>query len=161
MAEGNAPVQISQLYRGYEKRRLIIDLATGDSSDREIAARIGVTLRDIRAFRAEFTREIAECQQMLLGKLAEEAAGLWITSKSNRLAELQEQAEEIRTTLGDLYDVGKYWSRAHKDMLRTYMDILRSVAEELGAYPQRASAPARTGQAVHYVIETDDTKALQ
>jgi hypothetical protein len=153
--------QIGALYRGYERRRLIIDLATGELADREIAQREGISLRDIRQFRADHEREIAECQQMLMGKLAEEVAGLWIANKANRLAEYQEQAEEIRTTIADLYDAGKYWSRDHRDMLRTYLDLFRQVAEELGAYPQRASAPAQTGKAVHYVIETDDVKALQ
>lgn len=161
MSVQGARPEIGAVYRGHERRQLIIDLAMGESTYREIAARIGFSLKDVQAFAGEHEREIAECQQMLMGKLAEEVAGLWISRKANRLAEYQDQAEEIRTTLADLYDNGKYWSRDHKDMLRTYLDLFRQVAEELGAYPQRASAPAWTGQTVHYVIETDDTKALQ
>jgi hypothetical protein len=156
-----APASPGRLYRGHEKRRLIIDLATDAASYREIAKREQIGLRDLQEFAREHEREIAECQQMLMGRLAEEVAGLWVSNKANRLAEYQEEIEEIRLTLADLRDGGSYWSRAHRDLLRAYMDLFRQVADELGAYPQRAGAPARTGQSVHYVIETDDTRALQ
>jgi hypothetical protein len=162
MAEDDAPQSgISNLYRGHEKRQLILDLAMGEIAHREIAQRERVSLKDLQEFAREHERDILECQQMLIGKLAEEVAGLWISKKANRLAEYQEQIEEIRLTLAELYDKGSYWSRNHRDMLRVYMDLFRLTAEELGAYPQRASAPAQTGNAVHYVIETDDTRSLQ
>ena len=133
----------------------------GTMSHREIAKQEGITLADVADFAAENERSIAEVQQMLLGKLAEEVAGLWVSKKSNRLAEYQEEIEQIRDYLAELRADGIYWSRSHRDMLREYLALFRQVADELGAYPQRASAPARTGQTVHYVIETDDTKALQ
>jgi hypothetical protein len=43
------------------------------------------------------------------------------------------------------------------------MGLLRQVADEVGAYPQRAQQPARTGSTVHYVIETepDDLEQLR
>ncbi len=157
----NSGLTIGQLYRGHEKRQLIIDIAMGTLTHRELAKREGLALQDIQDFAEEHERDIAECQQMLMGRLAEEVAGLWISNKANRLAEYQEEIEELRDFLAELRENGIRWSRSHRDMLKAYLELFRQVADELGAYPQRASAPARTGQTVHYVIETDDTKALQ
>ena len=151
----------SRIYRGHERRRLIMDLAMGEAAHREIARREQISLADLQDFAREHEREIAEAQQVLLGKLAEEAAGLWVSNKANRIAEYQDEIEEIRDYLAELRDNGIMWSRAHRDMVRAYLDLFRQVADELGAYPQRQSAPARQGQTVHYVIETGDTKALQ
>jgi hypothetical protein len=86
---------------------------------------------------------------------------MWITRKENRLAELEHEAEEIRDTLDYYRQEGIYWSRSHRDMIRTYLEILRSVADEIGAYPQRQSQPARSGSTVHYVIDTEDSDSLQ
>jgi hypothetical protein len=149
------------MYRGHERLRLIADLAMNELSHREIASRIGVTTEDVYDFAEDHVMEISEVRSALAGKLAIESAGLWISKKQNRLAEYQAEAEEIRDFLSQLRQSNIRWSRSHRDMLRTYLEILRHTADELGAYPQRQSAPARQGQTVHYVIETDDTRALQ
>jgi hypothetical protein len=130
-------------------------------SHREIAHREGVTQADIKEFAEEHIMEIAEVRAGLAGQVAIETAGLWITKKQNRLAEYQAEAEELRDYLADLRANGVRWSRAHRDMMKLYFDIFKQAADELGAYPQRAQAPARTGQTVHYVIDTENTGALQ
>jgi hypothetical protein len=133
----------------------------GELSHREIAQREGLKQTDIKEFADEHISEIAEVRAALAGQLAVETAGLWISKKQNRLAEIQGEAEEIRDYLAEMREDGVRWSRAHRDMIKLYMDMFRHVADELGAYPQRAQAPARQGQTVHYVIDTENTAALQ
>jgi len=147
--------------RGYQRLRLLRDLATSPSTPRELARDTGIPLRELLQFRDEHQEEISELAAALSSNLQLETQGMWITKKSNRLAELENEAEEIRDTLQDFRDQGIPWSRSHRDMIRTYLEILRSVADETGAYPQRQSAPARSGSTVHYVIDTEDSESLQ
>jgi predicted transcriptional regulator len=147
--------------KGHERLRLIADLAMNELSHRELAHREGVTQADVKEFATAHVGEIAEVRAALAGQLAIESAGLWISKKQNRLAEYQNEAEEIRDFLADMRHQGIRWSRSHRDMLKLYFDIFKQAADELGAYPQRAQAPARTGQTVHYVIDTENPGALQ
>lgn len=148
-------------WRGHDRLALITDIAMGEFSTRELAKKYDATPAEIGQFSEEHGFEIAEVRAALAGQLALDTAGMWIVKKQNRLAELQEMAEDIRELLGGYADKGLSWSRAQRDMVKAYIDVLRATADELGAYPQRASAPARTGQTVHYVIETENTEALQ
>jgi hypothetical protein len=147
--------------RGYERLRLLRDLATSPSTPRELARDYGIPYAVLRDFQQSHQEEIAELQQAIVTGQPTETQGMWITKKHNRLAELEHEAEQIRDTLQDYRDSDIPWSRAHRDMIRTYLEILRSVADETGAYPQRQSAPARSGQTVHYVIDTEDSESLQ
>lgn len=149
------------IYRGYERLGLIADLAMGELSHRELAQRESVTIQEISEFAEAHMKEIAEVRAALAGQLAIETAGLWISKKQNRIAEYQDRAEVIRRTLHQWEAEGEPWSRSHRDMLKAYLDLMRQTADELGAYPQRQAAPARTGQTVHYIIETGNTGALQ
>lgn len=147
--------------RGYQRLRLLRDLATSPSTPRELAHQYDLPLQELRTFQAEHQEEISELASALASNIPLETQGMWITQKPNRLAELEAEAEEIRDTLHDYREQGISWSRAHRDMIRTYLEILRAVADETGAYPQRQSAPARSGSTVHYVIDTEDTENLQ
>jgi hypothetical protein len=142
--------------RGYERLRLIRDLALGELSPRELARDYRLSVETVIEFRESFHEEISELRAALANSLPIETAALWITRKQNRLAEMQAEAEEIRDFLEELRSSGIRWSRAHRDMLRTYLEILRQCADELGAYPQRNTAPARTGSTVHYVIDAGE-----
>jgi hypothetical protein len=138
------------------------DIAQADFSFRDLAEATGLSVADIQAFADEHSREIDECRKSLLNQLAREAAGLWIADKASRIAELQAMYEEAREIHAALNSPTPTWSRSHKDIIKARLDILRHVADELGAMPQRAAQPARTGTTVHYVIETDpgDLEAL-
>jgi hypothetical protein len=153
-------ISFDELYRGHKRLELCRDLALSELSHRELAHREGVATADIAAFAQDHQTEIAEVRAALAGQLAIETAGLWISKKQNRLAEYQAEIEEIRDYLAELRGAGISWSRAHRDMLKMYMDMFRQTADELGAYPQRAQAPARTGQTVHYIIDTANPEAL-
>ena len=150
----------ASLYKGHERLSLIRDLALGEFSHRELGTRAGLPTADIADFAKEYADEISEVRAALAGQLAIETAGLWITKKQNRLAEYQAEIEEIRDYLATLRNDNVRWSRTHKDLLKVYMDLFRQTADELGAYPQRSAAPARQGQTVHYIIETDHTGSL-
>lgn len=142
-------------FRGRKALELEYDIALGEWSYRELADATGLTMRDISEFADEHTREIAECKQSLLNQLARESAGLWISDKAKRIAEMQTMYEDAAAIHEALNSPSPTWSRSHKDIIKARLDILRQVADELGSYPQRAQQPARTGSTVHYIIETE------
>jgi hypothetical protein len=152
-------------FRGFRELELVTDLAMGEWSLRELAEATGLPTSDIQEFADEHAREIVEVKAALAGQLARETAGMWIVKKQNRLAELQQMYSEVAEVQNRFNNgpTGPTWSRSHKDMVKARLDILRHVADELGAMPQRASQPARTGSTVHYVIDTDagDLGAMQ
>lgn len=154
-------VPVSHLYRGRVRLGLIRDLAMGEWSEKQIADDVGLPVEDIRDFQKQYANEIAETRLALAGELAIETAGLWITKRQNRLAELQQQAEDIAEAISDLNEISPIkWSRSHRDMYRARLDVFRAVADELGAYPQKSAPPARSGSTVHYVIESEDSEAM-
>jgi hypothetical protein len=158
---GLGTVSVSAIYRGRARLGLIRDLALGEWTPAGLASQLGLPPDDVISFAREFADEIAEVKLALAGQLAIETSGLWITKKQNRLAELQEEFEQIAEATQDLRDRGITWSKAQKDMTAQKIALLRAVADELGAYPQRSTPPARTGNTVHYIIETDDADALK
>lgn len=149
-------------FRGYQALQLMYDIAQEDWSFTELAQATGLSVADIRQFAEDHSREIEECRKSLLNQVARETAGLWITDKANRIAELQTMYEDAAAIHAALNTPQPTWSRSHKDIIKARLEILRHVADELGAMPQRAAQPARTGSTVHYVIETapGDLEAL-
>ena len=149
-------------FRGYQALQLCYDIAQEDWSFTELSEATGLSVSDIRQFAEEHSREIEECRKSLLNQVAREVAGLWITDKANRIAELQAMYDDAQAIHNALNSPQPTWSKSHKDIIKARLDILRHVADELGAMPQRAAQPARTGSTVHYVIETDagDLEAL-
>lgn len=147
--------------RGRVKLALIRDLAMGEHAYATLAQRYGLTHDQVQDFSHTYADEIGEVSQALSGHLQLETAGLWVAKKNERLAEYQQEIEDITQAINDLRDAGIPWSRAHRDMIRTRLDIYRQAADELGAYPQRQQAPQRQGAQVHYVIETDTPQETQ
>src|SRR6266568_9220864 len=148
-----------RLLRGYERLRLLRDLATAGDL-RPLARQYNLSQSELRVFEQEHQEEISELSSALTQGSNIETAGMWITKKNNRIAELEHEAEEIRNVLEDYRQDGIFWSRAQRDMIRTYLEVLRQVADETGAYPQRQSQPRQSGQTVHYVIDTEDSGNL-
>ena len=147
--------------KGYQKLRLLKDLATSPSTPRELAHSHNLRLPALLRFRDAHKEEIAELSHAFQRGLPTDTSGMWITKKENRLAELEHEAEEIRNSLQDFRQNDIPWSRNHRDMIRTYLEILRTVADEIGAYPQRSAPPRQSGSTVHYIIDTDDAEQLQ
>jgi len=153
---------MAPVLRGYRRRALLRDLAMGELSPRELAKKHDITIQDVLSTKETEAENIRELSQALSGTLNIEVAGLWIAQKQNRLAELEHEASEIREALRNLREDQRIlWSRSHRDMIRTYIELLKTVADELGAYPQRDRTPQKLGQAVHYVIDTGDEEASE
>jgi hypothetical protein len=144
----------------------------GEWSPASIAKRLGVDTADITKFAETYAKDIDEVRQALAGQLAIEAAGLWITKKQNRLAELQADFDECNDVLAQMR-TGSYrptdndgtnlGSRRHRAILKTKMDLLRTVADELS--PRGAAAGVGSPDdpnVVHYVIDAGEaTEALR
>lgn len=138
----------------------------GEWSNASIAKRLGVDTSDIIAFEEKYAQDIAEVRQALAGQLAIEAAGLWITKKQNRISELQADFDELNDVLAQMRD-GTYrptdndgtnlGSRRHRGILKSKMDLLKAVADELS--PRGAGSgvgAADDPNVVHYVIDAGD-----
>jgi len=157
---------VTELGRGRLRLELIRDLAMGEWSTASIAKRLGVDHKDITDFAEKYANDIAEVRSALAGQLAVEAAGLWITKKQNRIAELQADFDELNTVLDSMRsgtyrptdnDGTNLGSRRHRGILKSKMDILRSVAEELS--PRGAAAGSGSPDdpnIVHYVIDAGE-----
>lgn len=160
-SSGIQSTSVTDMYRGRAMLTLLKDLALGEWSYRELAELIGVTTADIAEFADLHRDEIAEVKLSLTNQLAAETAGLWIARKQNRIAEIQGDVEDIEDFLAQMRQKGVLWSRSHRDAYKLRLDAFRQVAEELGAFPQRTAAPVRQGSTVHYVIESEDSEAMQ
>jgi hypothetical protein len=167
---GATPVTI--LNRGRLRLELIRDLAMGEWSHASIAKRLGVDTADITDFAEKYVQDISEVRSALAGQLAIEAAGLWISKKQNRIAELQADFDELNDVLVSMRagtyrptdnDGTNLGSRRHRGILKSKMDLLRAVADELS--PRGAGATAGSPDdpnIVHYIIEAGDvTEALR
>jgi hypothetical protein len=167
---GATPITV--LYRGRLRLELVRDLAMGEWSPASLAQRLGVDTADIEAFAKTYAKDIDEVRQALAGQLAIEASGLWITKKQNRIAELQADFDEINDVLSQMR-LGTYrptdndgtnlGSRRHRALLKSKMDILSAVADELS--PRGAASGVGSPDdpnVVHYVIDAGTaTEALR
>jgi hypothetical protein len=147
------------MLRGRIRLALIRDLAMGEWSHADIAKELGTTAKEVRAFADAHTTEIAEVSSALAGRLALETAGLWISKKQNRVAELQalyddgaEVLEYLRSRgIEDSQGLG---SRRHASISRSQLAILAAVA---GEYEPRGrgttAAPEGERHVVRYVID--------
>lgn len=157
---------VSTLYRGRLRLELIRELAMGEWSNASIAQRIGVDTSDIVAFAEHYANDIAEVRQALAGQLAIEAAGLWISKKQNRIAELQADFDELGDVIAEMRagtykptdnDGTNLGSRRHRALIKSRMDLLAAVADELS--PRGAGTGAGSAadpNIVHYVIDAGD-----
>lgn len=170
----------SQLYRGRARLALLKDLALGEWSDAAIAQSVGVPTEIITDFRLTYENEISEVRAALAGRLAVESAGLWISKRQNRLAELQQDFEDIDIVIdqmrentsafnlklaegtdnwkdGDAFDVNMLLgSRRHQNLLRSKLAILKSAADELAPSKRDKDDDANDKNVVRYVIEQDN-----
>lgn len=154
-------VSIADVYRGRAMLGLIRDLALGEWTHSELARQIGVPTADIAAFAQERAEEISDVRAALAADVATETAGLWITNKAKRIAEMQSDFEDTQKEIAGLRRPGLppnlgVGSRKHYNLNRIRLALLGAVAQEL--------EPRRTGpkgqdpdddSTVRYVIEAD------
>lgn len=126
MAEAGA------LERGHVRQRLIRELATGEHTQAELGRRHGVSRQAVSAFAAKHAERIAD----VASRLDDEFAGLWIASKTARIAELEAQVDRLTELLTDP-EVAARANVGVAEVERTIQSAIRNVSEELGQLPAR------------------------
>jgi predicted transcriptional regulator len=120
------------LERPWVRMRLVRELATGEHSQVDLAARHGVTQSAISRFASKHAELIAD----VAAKLDDQFAGLWAADKAARIAVLQQQVADIADTMGDPDAAAKAGVGA-AEMHRVQQQALRAIADELGQIPAR------------------------
>lgn len=140
---------------------MIRDMALGELSDRELALRINCELSTIKAFRALYADEIAEVVAAMAGQLALDTAGLWISKRANRVAELESDLELVNKAMNDLAtdEEGNFWplmiaSREFARLLSAKHSILSQASTEYSLNDKRISDSERVP--TRYVLEMDE-----
>lgn len=147
--------------------RIIRDLALGEWDLASIADREGVDVEDLRLFETTYANDIAEVRLALAGQLAIESAGLWISKRQNRIAEMQSDFEDVTRVLDEMRRQEYYptdnegsnmGSKRHRYLIKARLDILRCVAEEMSPRNQSTSGDPTDPNIVHYVIDAGPLK---
>lgn len=125
--------------RGHVKLQVMNWLAAGNRTHQSIADEVGVSRPVITRFAARNGAWIRRIQE----DAANDLAGLWIADKALRIAEFQQQVEDVR-------DLPVETQLSDPALVRNAQRALRAVAEELGALPVRTSTPTGDGGTLHY-----------
>lgn len=128
--------------RGYRRLEVIRLLASGMSAV-EVAVRYNVPASAMTAWQDENLHEI----DMVRKDIDSPFAGLWISKKEYRLAELQEDLQELNVRLARATDDVDFVR-----LIRAKHRALYQAADEMGQLPTKAQ-PVKEGNALHYVIE--------
>lgn len=141
------PVRGSVL-RGPTKIRLIHDLALDAWSERDLAAQYGVSQQSINEFKHRNLTQIATAREDIENRLST----LWITNKADRLAELEDDVDQINAELesAPLSMRPRLYLAKHR--------AIRNAAEELG---QLAPRDINASVTVRYEIAGVDMGALE
>lgn len=114
--------------RGPTRVSLIYDLALDAFSERGLAERYGVSQPSIHEFKVKYGAEIAHAREDIQNELAV----LWIANKVNRLAELEDDVDQINKALenASVDNMPRLMMAKHR--------AIRNAAEELGQLAPRA-----------------------
>lgn len=141
-----------QLDRGHTRLEIIQALAAGETLT-SIALRHGCEASAIHKFRERHIAEI-EAQR---NNIADKMAALWVASKEKRIAEYESDVDRLNATLdappveGEEPTAPALAPALESLLLSAKHRALRSVAEELGHLPTRASTSV-TVAAVSYTL---------
>lgn len=128
------------LERGHVRVNLIREIAAGERPLNDLAAHYGVSRQAVEAFKKRHATRIAE----VATKLDDEFAQLWATRKANRLAELQQDIEDVENLLSDpdtAAKAGVQWA----EVKRIKQAALKAIADEMGDIPARKHAVEVSG----------------
>ena len=128
----------------WEHRTLVRELASGDFTSGELAAKYDISGQAVRAFAKRHAAEIDAVRTQMEG----EFTGVWIADKVSRI--LAHQRDYEAALNHDKAD--------HHEWIKTRTAILHAVAEELGQLPPRATV---TVVPVQHVILGVDVEALK
>lgn len=139
---------------GWREWAIKRDLAEGLKSQRQIATKYGVTQGAISQYLIHHRAEVDE----LRGKLEDALTELWAADKVMRIAAYQEVADEMAGA-GKTEDEDARAYLSTVEARRAHMAALRSIADELGAIPQRVQVEGGTNP-VRHILEGVDPEAL-
>jgi hypothetical protein len=152
---------LSEVYRGYERLNLIRDLALAQLSISDIARQVGLPRQDILDFQEAHMREIDAVRLEMAKEISvyTTEAGLWVASRSNRIAEYQQDIEDLNEDLAQIRndDSARYGagSTRHYQLLRAKIAALRAVADELNPRTSGQKSDDEPKNVIHYFIEGD------
>lgn len=141
------------LERAHVRSRLIRELAHGDKTKTALAKSYGVTQQSVSDFAQRHAQAIADAK----ARLEDEFSHLWIADKAQRVAEYQEQFDQIAAAL-ESGDWGVHMNTA--ELMRAGQSALRAVAEELGQLPSRQTIQHEGGVTVRYELVGIDPETL-
>jgi transposase-like protein len=158
------------LEQGHIRWKLIRELGQQELTVTELAARYDVTPGAISQFRDRHQAEV----DAVKADIENEFAGLWIASKSARLAEYAADVElineAIRTTVeaelspaavAELEEAGIDVGKIDAALMAAKHRALRSVAEELGHLPTKVQMQVDQVTRVHYTVAGMDPEDLR
>lgn len=131
------------LERGWVRHKLIRELAAGNKTQRLLAEEYGVSEVSVSKFKSRHQTAIDEARV----ELEDEMSSLWIANKAMRLAELQDDVDNIGVTVD-----AELMAVKHKALLQA--------SQELGQLPGRANVVVNTAP-VTYKIEGVDLESLR
>lgn len=134
------------LERGWRKDKLIHEIALQEKTMTALAAQYGVVPSAITNFRHRHQAEILAVQQ----NLGDRFAALWVADKGRRIAEYQQDIEDINALQG---------STPTAELTRIKHGALKNVAEELGHLPSKTQIQVNNAQ-VAYAFEGVDLDKL-
>lgn len=135
-----------KLDRGWTKHQLIHELAAQDSTITFLAQKYGVVHSAIINFRTRHQAEIVAVQQ----NLADRFASIPLARKENRLAEYQQDIDDINRIQDGF---------PQPELTRLKHGALKNMAEELGHLPSKTSIQVNNAQ-VSYAFEGVDLDKL-
>lgn len=131
------------LERGWAKFKLIRELAEGKKTHSVLAVEYGTSVVSIGQFKKRNATLIDQAKQ----DLADRFADLWIADKRARVAELQQDVEDLGEVL-------------EPDQLKIKHAALKQVAEEMGQLPSRMGVSVQAAT-VSFQIEGVDLESLK
>lgn len=137
-----------KLERGWVKIRLLQELAAEEKTQRMLAQEFSCAASSIAEFKERHLDEIATIRR----DMANELRGLWIAEKINRLAEYQQDVEDLNAMLENT---------PLPDAMRLKMLNLKAVAEEMGHLPAKTAINVEGASVVYRISPSVDLDQLQ
>lgn len=135
------------MMRADEKHSLRMHLARGDKTQARLAELFGVTEQTISQFKKKNQERINAMREEIDRGLEHQFLGLWVVDQAKRIAHYESDIELIDSHLAESLDDDRA-----AQLLRIKQNAMKSVAEELGALPTRATVDHSGNVEVKYNI---------
>lgn len=137
--------------RGHRKQLILRDLAEGKMTYGKIAEKFGISVSRVSDIaRWPASREIIEAMRQ---DLEDQFAGLWVAKKQNRIADYEQQIEDIDETMRNALTVDPA-------LVRARAALVRSVAEEMAQLPNRVTVQVQKRRVENLLDGVDTDKDL-